>query len=81
MIGWRTKPRFAPRPPPATLGRCGIYEFGIELTIAAATAESFVRARRRFAGLGKHGVQVTVRRADGFAALPVHTAAGPVIER
>jgi acyl carrier protein len=53
----------------------------IELTIAAATAESFVRARRRFAGLGKPGVQVTVRRADGFTALPVHSAAGFVIER
>jgi acyl carrier protein len=46
----------------------------IELTITATTSESFVRAKRQFAGLGKRGAHVTVRRADRSAADP---GAGP----
>lgn len=36
----------------------------LELTIAASTSEGFVRAQQQFAGLGKHGVLVSVRRGD-----------------
>jgi acyl carrier protein len=40
----------------------------VELTVAASTTEGLVRAQRQFAGLGKRGVLVTVRRDDGPAA-------------
>jgi len=52
----------------------------LELTIAATTTEGFVRAQRQFAGLGKRGALVTVRRDDGPTAPPLHSTADRMAE-
>jgi len=46
----------------------------LEMTIAANTTEGFVRAQRRFAGLGKRGVRVSIRRDDQHPSGPSQTA-------
>jgi acyl carrier protein len=52
----------------------------LQLTIAAHTAEGFVRAQRQFAGLGKRGVLVTIQRDDGLATPPLHFTADRAVE-
>jgi len=47
----------------------------VELTVAASTTEGLVRAQRQFAGLGKRGVLVTVRRDDEPTVPPLHSTA------
>jgi hypothetical protein len=47
----------------------------LELTIAANTAEGFVRAQRQFAALRKRGVLVTVQRDDALATPALHSTA------
>jgi acyl carrier protein len=52
----------------------------LELTIAANTVEGLVRAQRRFAALGKHGVLVTVQGDDGLATPPLQSTADLAVE-
>jgi acyl carrier protein len=52
----------------------------LELTIAANTAEGFVRAQRQFAALGKRGVLVTIQRDDALATPPLHSTADHSVE-
>jgi acyl carrier protein len=52
----------------------------LQLTIAAHTAEGFVRAQRQFAGLGKRGVLVTIQRDGGLATPPLHFTADRAVE-
>jgi len=49
----------------------------LEVTIAANSAEGFVRAERQFSGLGKRGVLVTVQREDGRLHSTVDRLAEP----
>lgn len=44
-----------------------------EMTIAANTTEGFVRAQRRFAGLGKRGARVSIQRDDELAPPPLQS--------
>jgi acyl carrier protein len=52
----------------------------LEITIAAKTAEGFVRAQRRFAALGKRGVLVTIQRYDALAMPLLHSTADHAVE-
>jgi len=52
----------------------------LELTIAANSAEGFVRAQRQFAALGKRGVLVTIQRDDALATPPLHSTADHSVE-
>jgi len=52
----------------------------LQPTIAAHTADGFVRAQRRFARLGKRGVLVTIQRDDGLAGPPLPSTAGRAVE-
>jgi acyl carrier protein len=45
----------------------------LEMTIAANTTEGFVRAQRRFAGLDRRGVRVSIQRDDELAPLPLQS--------
>ena len=45
----------------------------LEMTIAANTTEGFVRAQRRFAGLGAQGVRVSIQRDDELAPPPLQS--------
>jgi hypothetical protein len=71
---------------PAGLGRWGedAVRAGpgakLQLTIAAHTADGFVRAQRQFARRGKRGVLVTIQRDDGLAPPPLPFTADRAVE-
>jgi len=52
----------------------------LQLTIAAHTADGFVRAQRQFTRLWKRGVLVTVQRYDGLAPPPLPFTADRAVE-
>ena len=52
----------------------------LQLTIAAHTANGFVRAQRQFARLGKRGVLVTVQRDDALPTPPLRSSADHAVD-
>jgi len=53
----------------------------LEVTVAASTTAGFARVQQQFAGLGKRGVQVIVRRDDRPHEPPVQSTVDRVVER
>jgi len=53
----------------------------LEVTVAASTTAGLARVQQQFAGVGKRGVQVSVRRDDRPARPPARSAADRVAER